>query len=286
VVVRVRDPLLGTRCEVEATGDRVIADTAELTILDEVERLETVFTLYDPSSAMNALRRTGATTSQQLREVWALADYWYERTSGLFHPALQPLADEWADADKTDATPTAEALAEAVRSLDSTNARHLDFNALAKGWITDRGLTAAFEGVEPPASAWLSLGGDLVHRGTGLVHVGIEDPARPYDNVAPLVTIDVSNEALATSGTVHRYWTIEGRRFSRVLDPRTGSPVGHVHSATVVAATAATADVLATVALIGEPNETLDLVAREDAECFLVLANGTTMQSSDRFRRE
>jgi len=284
--VRVRDPLLGTRSEVEARAKTdASADVAELRVLAEVERLETVFTLFNEASAMNALRRSGTTPSSELSEVWSLATSWHRRTGGAFHPALQPLVALWAEAERMDRSPLATEVTAVTNALDPSDATHFDFNALAKGWIADRGLDAAFAGDDQLTDAWLSLGGDLVHRGEGLVQVGIEDPARPYDNVAPLATIDVANEALATSGTVHRYWTIDGGRYSRVLDPRTGWPVDHVRSATVVAASAATADVLATVALVLRPEETLGLVAAEGADCFLVLADGEVVQSTDRFRR-
>ena len=283
--MRVRDPLLGTRCEVEVRAASVEAiDTAELAVLAEVERLEMIFTLFDEASELHALRRLGETASVELNEVWQIALLWHQRTGGVFHHALQPLVDVWAEAAESDRVPSTNALAEAVTILDPSGHTHLDFNALAKGWIADRGLAAAFASDQAPSSGWLSLGGDLVHRGEGSVAVGIQDPARPYDNVAPLATIDITSEALATSGTGHRYWTIDGERYSRVLDPRTGIPVDHVRSATVVAPTAATADVLATVALVLDPAETISLVASHNAHCLLVTATGEVVQTTDRFR--
>lgn len=284
--MRVRDPLLGTRCEVEAHADTAAAaEAAEERTLTEVERLETVFSVFDESSELRVLRQTGRIRSDELADVFRLALHWHERTNGVFHPAAQPLVDVWAEASQSGTLPSDEALAAIVEALDPEDHRHLDFNALAKGWIADRGLDAALTGDDRPRGAWLSLGGDLVHRGEGSVVVGIEDPARPYDNVEPMATIEVSNEALATSGTVHRFWTVGGKRFSRVLDPRTGRPVEHVRQASVVAHTAATADVLATAALILEADETLKLVASENAACLLVTADGDAIQSTDRFRR-
>ena len=81
-----------------------------------------------------------------------------------------------------------------------------------------------------------------------------------------MATIEIDNEALATSGGARRWWTIGGKRYSKVLDPRTGLPVDSVASATVVARNAAEADVLATTALVLKPEETLVLVEAEGAE--------------------
>ena len=283
--MRVRDPLLGTRCEVEVrAGSADVTDAAQDRVFAEVERLESVFTVFDESSQLHQLRRSGSTKSSELVEVRKLARSWHDKTGGAFHPALQPLVNLWARSAEAGSPPDTATLTEVVGSLNPDDHAHLDFNALAKGWIADRGLDAAFTGDDSVHDAWLSLGGDLVHRGDGSVVVGIEDPARPYDNVDPLATIDVANEALATSGTVHRFWIIGGCRYSRVLDPRSGQPVDHIRQATVVAPTAATADVLATVALVLEPDQTLELVASEGAECLLISASGETTQTSDRFR--
>ena len=225
------------------------------------------------------------------REVIALAEGWAERTGGAFDPRLQPLIDMWDRAEQHDVLPTPGQLSSVTAdhtslNLNGLNVNGLNLNGIAKGWIADRAIDAAFATSRRDiTSAWLSLGGDLVHRGTGSVEVGIEDPARPYDNVAPMATIEIDNEALATSGGARRWWTIGGKRYSKVLDPRTGLPVDSVASATVVARNAAEADVLATTALVLKPEETLVLVEAEGAECFLVLADGAVVRSSDRFRR-
>ena len=54
-------------------------------------------------------------------------------------------------------------------------------------------------------------------------------------------------------------------------------------SATVLADDAATADVLATVAVVASPEETLDLVRQVGADCLLVLKDRSVVTSSDVF---
>lgn len=58
--------------------------------------------------------------------------------------------------------------------------------------------------------------------------------------------IVVSEGAVATSGHYRRYESIAGERYSHILDPRTGWPVGNPASVTVIADDALTADALAT----------------------------------------
>ncbi|MBD3235274.1 MAG: hypothetical protein GF330_01055 [Candidatus Eisenbacteria bacterium] len=56
----------------------------------------------------------------------------------------------------------------------------------------------------------------------------------------------VPEGGVATSGHYRRHIEIDGRRYSHILDPRTGRPVGDPASVTVVAPDALTADALAT----------------------------------------
>ena len=57
--------------------------------------------------------------------------------------------------------------------------------------------------------------------------------------------------AMGTSGAGEQHFEVGGRRFGHVIDPRTGTPAEGVLSASAVAATAATADALATAFLVG-----------------------------------
>ena len=48
--MRVQDPLLGTRAEVSVTAATVVASEAtEIAVLEEVARLEQIFTVFDLS---------------------------------------------------------------------------------------------------------------------------------------------------------------------------------------------------------------------------------------------
>ena len=285
--MQVREPLLGTRGEVAVfASEPSTAEAAEATALAEAERLEAIFTIFDPASALHALRSTGTSEVPELNEVHRLAIDWAGRTSGAFHPGIEPVVELWANAQETQTLPSNDAIAEALSRVAQMSTKHLNLNGIAKGWIADQALSAALTAAGAAATeAWLSLGGDLVHSGEGSLRVGIEDPHRPYDNVAPLVTVEISNEALATSGSARRYWTIDGEHFSRVIDPRTGRPTSAVSSATVIANTAATADVLATAAMVLHPTDTVALIDELEAECFLVLDDKSIVETSTRFRR-
>ena len=281
-----RNPLLGTLAQVEASAPSApIAEFVEAAVFAEAQRLEAIFTIYDPASALHELRRLGTTTVPELLEVRALAADWTHKTNGAFSATLQPIVELWNQAEATGEAPSEVDRLAAVALADAMSHEHLDLNGVAKGWIADRSLAIALDTFDEPVDgAWLNLGGDLVHRGSGQVVVGIEDPTRPYDNVAPLFSVVVSNEALATSGGARRWWDVGNTRYSKVLDPRTGRPSARVASASVIAPTAAAADVLATVALVLEVEETLDLMADLNASCLLIRDDGNVIAPTNRFK--
>ena len=282
--MRIVEPLLGTRAEVHVDAKPGVVRAAEDAVVAEVSRLEQVFSVFEPDSALMSLRRSGSTEVAELQTLLTIARRWHSLTDGAFHPGMQPLVNMWAEAERDGAAPIMADAADCARQLQVPSLEHLDLNALAKGWIAERAIEHA--GNEHQlGSTWLSIGGDIVHRGRGHVVVGIEDPHRPYDNVTPMATVEIANEALATSGSSRRWWEISGHRYSRVLDPRTGWPVDHVLSATVIAAEAAAADALATAALVLDPDRSIALTNSQGGDCLLVLADGRTIGSSNRFKQ-
>jgi thiamine biosynthesis lipoprotein len=77
--------------------------------------------------------------------------------------------------------------------------------------------------------------------------------------------------AVATSGDYRRGLRIGGRWFSHIIDPRTGTPVPNVSSATVVAGEAATADALATaISVLGAQDGVALVDSLPGTECLIM----------------
>lgn len=250
-----RHQLLGTVVEVRAGGrDDDKVDTA---VVAEIERLNLVFSAYRQDSELCRWRAgEDAAAGPDLVAVLAEAHRWHEFSGGAFHPATESLRAWWLDAQRRDCL-TGDPPAAGPIPYDLVHGRPrrlgdcggLDLNAIAKGYIVDAALEAGWRvGVD---SLVVNIGGDLRHRGEGGVRVGIENPLRRADNAPPLGIYTLSNRALATSGSARRGFSIAGRWYPHVLDPRTGWPVTAVASISVVADDAMTADALATVAGVG-----------------------------------
>lgn len=241
-----------------------LAEAADAALVAEIERLQALLSARDEDSELRRWCRGETAAGPEVAAVVALAAAWQARSGGAFDPRAGLLVDRWSAAEAADREPTdadVDAWVAELRALplDRPGAP-LDLSALAKGWIVDR--VADLAATRPELVAvTVNAGGDLCHRGAGSVLVGIEDPARPYDNVPPLTTVRLADRALATSGVARRAWIIDGRRHPHTLDPRTARPVGHVASVSVLAPDTATADVVATVLTVLDPDEGLAFVA-------------------------
>lgn len=279
---------LGTRIEVRVvTAVAAEAEAVERAVMDEIARLERVCSVFDPDSELRRWMMGATEPGPDLTELLALAVAWYERTGGAFHPAMGGIARMWAEASVTGIEPDLQALAAAAPlpftvtddggivvtgSLDG-----VDLNAIAKGWIVDRGFVAGLHAGTPRALT-VNAGGDLLHRGIDSLVVGIEDPRRPVDNAPPWQRVRLTDGAVATSGGSRRGWQVGDRSYGHVLDPRNGRPADGILGATVIAPSAATADVLATALLVTTPGEGLAMVAAvPGASCCLITADGAVV---------
>lgn len=282
--------LLGTVVEFRIDdADVESAPNAEALAVAEMQRLEAIFSVYDANSELRRWMRGSGDPGPELTTVLQEASVWFYRSGGAFNPAMRGLNRLWRTSTELGRRPDDSLLSAEVAKtrplpyeIDDGEVTvvgtldGLDLNAIAKGWIVDRAGTAlADAGL---TSFTINAGGDILHRGPDPISVGIENPQRPYDNEPPLLIATVSS-ALATSGGSRRYWEIGGRRHSHVVDPRSGQPVDLIASASVIAVDAATADVLATIATVLEPDEALAFTERFDAGSCLIGSDGVIHRS-------
>lgn len=286
------EQVLGTRLELSLNTKNHKASSILRQVLAEVERLEAVFSRFDASSELNHwLRAEGASmVSEDLAFLLRTSQNWIEQTGAAFHPGADAFSRLWQDAELRNALPSAEAM-RALRNgltqaLIQENADYsirnlsplpLNFNAIAKGYIVD----CASQKVAPLLDdVVLNLGGDLRHIGKSEILVEVADPFRQADNAKPALSLYIKNQAVATSGMSKRGYVIAGKRYAQLIDPRTGWPVEHLLSATVIASDCTTADVLATAFSIMSVEESLSLAEKLSVGCFLILASGETRSNS------
>jgi thiamine biosynthesis lipoprotein len=165
----------------------------------------------------------------------------------------------------------------------------IDLGGIAKGYIVDQGIL--FLKGEGVTSALIAGGGDiraLGRRGDGAPWVtAVRNPAT--ESGEPFLTLlGLTDGAVLTSGNYARYVTIGGRRYSHIVDPRTGWPESEVSSATVIGPDAMSTDPLATALTILGPVEGVKLIeSLPGYECLIVTgeADDLHLARSPGFRR-
>ena len=127
----------------------------------------------------------------------------------------------------------------------------LDFGGIGKEYAVDRSCAVLHQlGM---THALVSLGGDvriLGPRPDGSPWpVHIAHPRKPQEII---VTLQVAQGAVTTSGDYQRFFEQDGRRYCHILDPRSGQPTHTWQSATVLSALCLDAGSISTIAMLME----------------------------------
>lgn len=133
---------------------------------------------------------------------------------------------------------------------------------MAKWLLQKNGVLNGFVNASGDISAWGKQ--DLNKPWT----IGIADPNHKNQLFSSL---QINNQAIATSGNYEKYVVIDGKKYSHTIDPKTGFPVSGIKSVTIITANAELADALATPIMVMGINAGLDLVNQMNGvECIII----------------
>lgn len=265
--------LMGTDVRIKVSigeiDDELQARSAIEKAFKEIERVEGVFSVYRPDSEIskiNLLRK-----NERLRispEAFSLIkrSIEYSRlTDGAFDITVKPLVDLWHAAKDNNKLPADEDIKNALartgyEDVALDGAAHtilfrkegmaLDLGGVAKGYATGRAIKILRDsGIK---DAIVGSGGNLYCLGKKTDAeswtVAIQHP-RKKDKV--FMEIKLSDKAIDTSGDYEKYFILENKRYSHIINPKTGYPAaGHVISSTVIAGDPDFSDMLATAIMV------------------------------------
>lgn len=245
--------VFGTRVEVLVWGrDEAAARAATAAVLREFDRLHRSYHAWKSSelTALNDAIAAGRPhqVSAELAELIVEAQALAAQGEYLFDPGIGALVKLWGfhddefkpqlpDAAKLDALRKAKPSIAHIRvenrraaSADLLTA--LDFGGYLKGVALDR--AAAILKAAGIRNGLINIGGNVLalgSKGGQPWRVGIQHPRKSE----PLATLDLKDgEAIGTSGDYQRYFELDGRRYSHLLDPRTGEPAVGTQALTVL----------------------------------------------------
>ncbi len=258
---------------------------------DEFRAVDKLLSIHRPDSELTILNKNAikgpAVVSNELFAALQTAQALSRRTEGAFDPTIRPIADLWGFIKKEGyRLPTTTELATVLprvgwQKVRLDNARHtvhftasgvsIDPGGFGKGLAVDRAI-ARLEALGIN-NAMVKAGGDLRVIGLppGRDHwlILIEDPKKQGKRTA----IHFRGGALSTSGNYENFFMADGRRYSHLLDPRTGLPVQGVASCTVTAPTCVQSDALATACFILGPKKSIVLFGNKLGIRFILEEN-------------
>lgn len=223
---------------------------------------------YDPSSVISDFNQLGVDAVLEVdwdfAYVLSAALALGESTDSAYDVTVSALSDLWGFGPQGPTSfPSEMAVAEALARTGAENMQwdsttrelskrvdglKLDFSSLAKGYAVDLGADALTELGIP--HFMLEVGGEVRVQGQSprgdAWRIAVERPdAGTRGSVQ--AALAVSDTGIATSGDYRNFFEREGRRYSHLIDPRTGYPIQHdVVSVTVVHGSAMMADAWAT----------------------------------------
>jgi thiamine biosynthesis lipoprotein len=267
---------MASPCSIQMDGqDESAMRHAAAEAIAEVQRIENQFSRYREDSVVSRINQSAATgtpvdvdgeTAELLgfaHALWLMSDGLFDITSGVLRQAwdfraarlpqpavLQSVLDK-VDWDKVERS------GDTVRLMRP--GMELDFGGFGKEYAADR--AAAILHSHGIAHALVNLGGDLHALGRRALpelqdtawQIEIQHPRAdtPGDRCS-LAVLALQQGGMATSGDYERFFIRDGQRYCHVLNPRTGWPVTHWQSVSVLAANTTTAGALTTIAMLKE----------------------------------
>jgi thiamine biosynthesis lipoprotein len=260
-----------------------------------IEQLNGIMSDYDPQSELSRLSHAAPTEkpvplSDDLYVLLKQSLHWSRASDGAFDVTVGPIVRLWRRARRQQELPSSERLAEARAAVGYQNLRldpehktaalakpnmRLDLGGIAKGYAVDEALKTLRA---------LGIRRALVN-GSGDIGAGDPPPGETgwKIGIAPLEAdgpesvrppsriLLLANRAVATSGDAFQYVEIAGKRYSHIVDPRTGLGLTDHSSVSVVAPNCTTADALASAVSVLGPDKGLALVDRTEGAAALLL---------------
>ncbi|MFH2069503.1 MAG: FAD:protein FMN transferase [Candidatus Omnitrophota bacterium] len=262
--------IMGTFCDLAFTPVPN-TDSSEIAakVFNRLRYLESLWSTYQKESEVSQLNTKGRLKPSP--ETLALLKKSLEVSrisNGAFDITVAPLMTAWRQSEKRGKLPDFKSLVPLIGYQKLVIEKGGTVRFLQKGMAVDLGGIGKGAAVDEAASLLKSAGvksgivnlggnlyafGDGPHRGQW--KVGIQNPR----GSGALGAISVKNQGVSTSGDYQRYFEVDGKRYSHILNPRTGSLTDYPESVTVIAPDAALADGLSTAFTVMGPTDAISL---------------------------
>jgi thiamine biosynthesis lipoprotein len=253
-----------------------------------VDSLNAIFSDYMTESEINRLSRQPVNkkikVSGELFSMITLSRQAWIKSGGSFDITLGALTHLWRKAKKEKRFPGAEEIKQAKRATGfkklaidthsnsisfNREGIELDFGGIVKGYaaqkMVDHLKSKGIMIVLADAGGDIALGDAPPGKEGWSISINLPEKSDElWDK-----KLELKNLAVATSGDIYNYILHNGKKYSHIIDPRTGYGVTSQRNVTVIAKDGATADWLATACSILSIQKALALAKKEKAALFI-----------------
>ena len=310
---------MGTVFEVTIyAADKYIAEKAFNDVFQEMNRLDYLMSNYKKESVLSTLNKNASAgptdCDNELAYVIEQSLQYSNITNGAFDITIGPLMKKWGFFKKQGRIPGKEELESVLKSVSYKNiiigekaikslsknpltvktvffkntGTQIDLGGIGKGYAVD--IAAKVLKQNGINSALINFAGNIYTYGTPPGKeswvIGLQHPRK---SEGLLGTFEIKDKAVSTSGDYEKFFTIEGKRYSHIIDPRTGYPVKGIISVTIVTDNATRADALSTgvfvlglekgMALIEKLPDVEGIIIYEDADSKLFTKTSSGMEA-------
>jgi thiamine biosynthesis lipoprotein len=285
---------LGTKVELTLFhNDRKAGALALEEAFAELDKVESVMSLYRPDSQISELNRTGRLESGHpyILEVLETAKRMSRLTAGAFDVTVQPLYTLYATHNDAGTRPGADEIQAVLKRVGWEKVQingsevtltgvgtEITLNGIAQGFAADAvGKVLKKHGIQHAlidTGEVNTVGG---HAERENWNIGIKHP-REKDGLLALAQLH--GRCLATSGDYETRFG-QGYEFHHLLDPKTGRSPQELSSVSVAAATALEADALSTAVFLTGLDQGMELIESiPEADALFVTKTGRVVKTS------
>ncbi len=265
-----------------ATGDKCVEAG-----LAEIRKVDELMSDYIDDSEISRVNKEAAQravrVSEATYEVLQKSLEFSRLTDGAFDITVGPLVDMFHTTKKEHVAPTQEQIEQAKAKVGfekliledanrtvrfAVDGMRIDLGGIAKGYAVDKAVEAARRC--GAVGVMVDIGGDVrcfgaPPEGRDDWRIGLQDPNSAVEGLSGgglVLTLTVTNTAVATSGDYQQFAMIDGKRYSHIMNRQTGTSVEGLSSVTIIAENATDADALATSISVMGPEKGLALIEK------------------------
>jgi thiamine biosynthesis lipoprotein len=292
---------MGSRFDITVVAnDSIQANKYIDTAVAEISRIEKLISSWDDNSQTSEINRNaGAKPLKVDKELFNLIERAIgisKLTDGAFDISYASMDRIWQFDGSMTVMPSEKEIKSSVEKigyqnivLDKKNSTvflklegmKIGFGAIGKGYAADKAKTLLISKGVP--SGIINASGDMNTWGK---QPNNEDwkvaITNPMNKNKVFALLPITNGAVVTSGNYEKYVNFNGKRYTHIIDPRTGYPSTGIISVTVFAPKAELADALATSVFVMGKEAGLDRINQlPKIECIIIDDKGNITKSTN-----